>query len=79
MNRKFTTRKWLGVIALGILGIHAPVGAYAQAGAQATAPPGTQALPQRVTLDEAIDLALKHNHPRLRHRCPNALEPRIGL
>jgi len=62
MNRKFTTRKWLGVIALGILGIHAPVGAYAQAGAQATAPPGTQALPQRVTLDEAIDLALKHNH-----------------
>jgi cobalt-zinc-cadmium efflux system outer membrane protein len=64
MNRKFTTRKWLGVVALGILGILAPVGpsARAQAGAPAASPPAPQPLPARVTLDEAIDLAVKHNH-----------------
>lgn len=65
MNRKFTTRKWLGGLALGILGILAPISpsARAQAGAPAAAPPSaSQTPPARITLDEAIDLALKHNH-----------------
>jgi cobalt-zinc-cadmium efflux system outer membrane protein len=55
MSRKFKTRKWLGIMAVGILITLAPRGVAAQASSQAASPP-------RVTLDEAIDLALKHNH-----------------
>jgi cobalt-zinc-cadmium efflux system outer membrane protein len=63
MNRMFTTRKWLGVLALGILGILAPRGAAAQGSPQTTAPPpASQTPPARIALDAAIDLAQKHNH-----------------
>src|ERR1700730_3081638 len=48
---------WL-LIALGALGLLAPLRAVGQAGAQAA----PQNLPARITLDDAIDLALKHNH-----------------
>jgi cobalt-zinc-cadmium efflux system outer membrane protein len=47
------------MIAIGVLGLLAPVHATGQAAAQGASP---QSLPARVTLDEAIDLALKHNH-----------------
>jgi cobalt-zinc-cadmium efflux system outer membrane protein len=49
------------VVALGIPALLAPVGAAAQNAAPA-ASAAPQAPPTRVTLDEAIDLALKHNH-----------------
>jgi cobalt-zinc-cadmium efflux system outer membrane protein len=48
----------LGVLMLGTLTAIAPSCAHAQAPAQA-APAN---LPARITLDEAVDLALKHNH-----------------
>jgi cobalt-zinc-cadmium efflux system outer membrane protein len=55
------------MIALGGLALVAPVGALGQAApaappATATTAAAPQNLPMRVTLDEAIDLALKHNH-----------------
>jgi len=43
---------------LGILGLMAPM----RVAGQAPTPPAPQNPPARVTLDEAIDLALKHNH-----------------
>ena len=59
MHMKSRARTLRPLIVLGVLGLFAPLRAAGQAGAQA-APP--QNLPARVTLDEAIDLALKHNH-----------------
>jgi cobalt-zinc-cadmium efflux system outer membrane protein len=56
MNSRART-KW-PLIALGALGLLAPMRAAGQAGAPAT----PQNPPARVTLDNAIDLALKHNH-----------------
>src|SRR5258708_21930383 len=58
MDTKFRARKWSPSIALGVLGLLAPVRAVGQAGAQGA----LQNLPARVTLDDAIDLAVKHNH-----------------
>jgi cobalt-zinc-cadmium efflux system outer membrane protein len=58
MQMKARTRAWWPFIFLGVLGLFAPVRAAGQANAQ-TAP---QNPPARVTLDQAIDLALKHNH-----------------
>ncbi len=46
------------VIIVGALGIFAPARASGQAGT----PAAPQSPPVRVTLDQAIDLALKHNH-----------------
>ena len=46
------------LIALGALGLLVPMRAVGQAGA----PAAPQNPPVRVTLDDAIDLALKHNH-----------------
>lgn len=46
------------LFALGILALLAPIRALGQAAAQAA----PQNPPARVTLDEAVDLALKHNH-----------------
>lgn len=63
MNRKWMARPSQAAVALGILAVLGPRHVFAQAGAPAAAPPqAAQALPARVTLDEAIDLALKHNH-----------------
>src|ERR1700730_12913223 len=56
MNSRART-KW-PLIALGALGLLAPMRAAGQAGAPTT----PQNPPARVTLDDAIDLALKHNH-----------------
>jgi outer membrane protein, heavy metal efflux system len=63
MNRKWMARPSQAVVALGILAVLAPQHVFAQANPPTTAPPqAAQALAARVTLDEAIDLALKHNH-----------------
>jgi cobalt-zinc-cadmium efflux system outer membrane protein len=59
MHMKSRARTLRPLIVLGVLGLFAPLGAAGQAATQA-APP--QNLPARVTLDDAIDLALKHNH-----------------
>jgi outer membrane protein, heavy metal efflux system len=56
MNTKYRALSWRPLIAIGVLAMLAPYRALAQAAPQA------QALPTRVTLDQAIDLALKHNH-----------------
>ena len=58
MDTKFRARKWSPSIALGVLGLLAPVRAVGQGGAQGA----PQNPPARVTLDYSIDLALKHNH-----------------
>src|SRR6202162_2684110 len=58
MNLKSRTQKWRPFIALSALAILTCVRASAQAPVQ-TSP---QAPAIRVTLDQAIDLALKHNH-----------------
>jgi outer membrane protein, heavy metal efflux system len=58
MHMKSRTRISWPLIALGALGLLAPMRAAAQAAAQAA----PQNLPARVTLEDAIDLALKHNH-----------------
>jgi cobalt-zinc-cadmium efflux system outer membrane protein len=58
MHMKSRARKSWPLIALGALGLLAPMRAAGQAGA----PAAPQNLPARVTLDDAIDLALKHNH-----------------
>ena len=57
MNRKSRARTRWQLIALGIIVSFAAQRAVAQ-----TAPAAPQAAPTRVTLDEAIDMALKHNH-----------------
>jgi cobalt-zinc-cadmium efflux system outer membrane protein len=58
MNTKYRARTWWPLIATGILALLAPVCALAQT----QAPAAPQSLPARITLDDAIDLALKHNH-----------------
>src|SRR5579864_7602062 len=58
MHMKSMARLSWPLIALGALGLLAPAPAAGQAGAQAA----SQNPPTRVTLDDAIDLALKHNH-----------------
>ena len=58
MHMKSTARATGFLIVLGVLGLSAALPAAGQAAAPAT----PQSLPARVTLDEAIDLALKHNH-----------------
>ena len=59
MHRKFRARTCWPLIALGALGLFAPV-PRGWTGRSAAAAPQTP--PARVTLDDAIDLALKHNH-----------------
>jgi len=59
MKMKSRARAWWPLIALGILALLAPARAAGQTGAQAPTP---QKLPARVTMDEAIRLALQHNH-----------------
>src|SRR5580704_12091456 len=58
MHTKFRARTARPLIILGIFGLFAAGQAAAQAGAQVT----PQNPPARVSLDDAIDLALKHNH-----------------
>jgi outer membrane protein, heavy metal efflux system len=58
MHMKSRARTAWPLIVLGILGLFAPVRAAAQTGA----PAAPQNPPARVTLDQAIDMALKHNH-----------------
>lgn len=58
MERKSRSLTWPTLTVLGVLVWLAP----ARAVAQAAAASGAQNLPAQVTLDEAIDLALKHNH-----------------
>jgi outer membrane protein, heavy metal efflux system len=58
MNAKFRARKSQPLIALGVLALFTSVPAFAQTMPQ-TAP---QAPIMRVTVDQAIDLALQHNH-----------------
>jgi len=62
MNTKSRALTWRPLIALGVLALLSPM----RAAAQTVPPAGTQAAPQippaHVSLDEAIDLALKHNH-----------------
>jgi len=58
MHMKSRAWNWCPLIVLGVLWMFAPVRAAGQVAAQAA----PQSLPIRVTLDDAIDLALKHNH-----------------
>jgi cobalt-zinc-cadmium efflux system outer membrane protein len=58
MHMKPRARTWWPLIVLGVLGSFAPM----QAAGQAATPAAPQNPPARVTLDDAIDLALKHNH-----------------
>ena len=58
MHMKSRAHTWWPLIVLGVLGLFAPARAVGQAVAQTA----LQNPPVRVTLDEAIDLALKHNH-----------------
>jgi cobalt-zinc-cadmium efflux system outer membrane protein len=58
MHTKFRAWTRRPLIVFGVLALLTPMRAAGQAGSPAT----TQSLPARVTLDEAIDLALKHNH-----------------
>jgi outer membrane protein, heavy metal efflux system len=60
MDMKYRAQTRWPLMAIGILALFAPFRAQAQAQAQAA--PQTQALATHVTLDQAIDLALKHNH-----------------
>ncbi len=63
MNTKSRALKWWPPIALGVLTLLSPPRVTAQAATQAAAPPTQQQPPPtHVTLDAAIDLALKHNH-----------------
>jgi outer membrane protein, heavy metal efflux system len=57
MDKKFRARTRWPIIALGII-----VSFTAQRAVGQSAPATPQAAPTRITLDEAIDLALKHNH-----------------
>ncbi len=58
MHMKSRARTLWPLIVLGVLGLFAPL----RAAGQAAAPAAPQSLPARVTLDDAIDLAIKHNH-----------------
>ena len=58
MDAKFRTRKWRPLVVISALALLPSVRAAAQGPAQAA--PQTPAA--RVTLDQAVDLALRHNH-----------------
>jgi outer membrane protein, heavy metal efflux system len=60
MHRKsrFSARASGPLVVLGVLGLLAPL----RLAAQAAPPAASQAPPARVTLDQAVDMALKHNH-----------------
>jgi len=58
MNEKLRARKWQLSVVLNVLALLTYVPVAAQGAAQ-TAP---QTPPPRVTLDQAIDLAIQHNH-----------------
>jgi cobalt-zinc-cadmium efflux system outer membrane protein len=58
MHRKSRVRTWWPLIFLGVLDLFYPARSFGQT----VAPAAPQSLPTRVTLDVAIDLALKHNH-----------------
>src|SRR5580704_3092175 len=58
MRMNSRARTMWPLIALGALGLFAPM----RAAGQAATPAAPQNPPARVTLDDAIDLALKHNH-----------------
>src|SRR5579864_799564 len=58
MQMNSRARTMWPLIALGALGLLAPM----RAAGQAAAPAAPQNPPARITLDDAIDLALKHNH-----------------
>jgi cobalt-zinc-cadmium efflux system outer membrane protein len=62
MHMKFRAWKWWPLIVLGVSSLFVPTRSAGQAAGQAGAQAAPQNLPARVTLDEAIDLALKHNH-----------------
>lgn len=66
MDMNFRVRNGWLPMPLIILGLLAPGGAAGQPQAPApagqAAAPAPQNLPTRITLDEAIDLAIKHNH-----------------
>ena len=68
MQTQYWARIRWPLITLGLLGLIVPGRAEAQAAGQTPASQGAaqsaapQSLPSRITLDEAIDLALKHNH-----------------
>src|SRR5579862_4205610 len=62
MHMKFRALAIWPLVILGISGVLAPARAAAQAPAPAATPAAPQNLTARVTLDQAIDLALKHNH-----------------
>ena len=59
MHTKSWARKWCPSLALGASMILICAGSVA---AQAPAPAAPQTPPARVTLDQAIDLAIQHNH-----------------
>jgi outer membrane protein, heavy metal efflux system len=58
MNKMSRARTWWPVIAACVWALLAP----GRASGQAAAPTAPQNPPARVTLDQAIDLALQHNH-----------------
>ena len=58
METKYRVRKRWFLIAVGTFGFLAPPHSFAQAGP----PAAPQNPPVRITLDDAIDLAIKHNH-----------------
>jgi outer membrane protein, heavy metal efflux system len=62
MHMKFRAWKWWPLIVLGVSSLFVPTRSAGQAAGQDGAQAAPQNLPARVTLDEAIDLALKHNH-----------------
>jgi cobalt-zinc-cadmium efflux system outer membrane protein len=62
MHMKFRAWKWWPLIVLEVSSLFVPTRSAGQAAGQAGAQAAPQNLPARVTLDEAIDLALKHNH-----------------
>jgi cobalt-zinc-cadmium efflux system outer membrane protein len=58
MDTKYRAQTWRPLIAIGLLAVMTPLRAAGQSQPQAA----PQALATHVTLDQAIDLALKHNH-----------------
>src|SRR5579862_4975492 len=62
MHMKFRALAIWPLVILGVSGWLAPARAAGQAAAPASTSAAPQNLPARITLDEAVDLALKHNH-----------------
>ena len=58
MERHLRAFTWPTLTVLGVLALLAP----SRASGQTAVPAGPQSPPTRITLDEATDLALKHNH-----------------